>query len=174
MSLPSPPRGGGAGERGSPLRTVLRALVVFAALLAPAAFAVQPDEVLPDAGLEARAREISRELRCLVCQNQSIDDSNAGLARDLRILVRQRLVAGDDDDGVRAYVVARYGEYVLLRPPFNPATWALWLGPPVLVAGAGIAVALWLRRRPTATDAAAPLSEAERARLDRLVRGDGV
>ena len=83
-------------------------------------------------------------------------------------------VPRDSDDGVRAFVVARYGDYVLLRPPFNPATWALWLGPPLIVLVAGIAVAVWLRRRPTALTAAAPLTEAERARLDRLVRGDGV
>ena len=170
-----PPPGGRDRERGSPPRTrLLPILLLVAALLAPPVLAVQPDEVLPDPALEARAREISRELRCLVCQNQSIDDSNAGLARDLRIVVRERLVAGDSDDGVRAFVVARYGDYVLLRPPFNPATWALWLGPPLIVLVAGIAVAVWLRRRPTALTAAAPLTEAERARLDRLVCGDGV
>jgi len=156
-------------------RVAMLVLLLALAFSAVPAGAVQPDEVLPDATLEARAREISRELRCLVCQNQSIDDSNAGLARDLRILVRQRLVAGDSDDGVRAFVVARYGDYVLLRPPFNPATWGLWLGPPILFLGAGLAVAVWLRRRPgSAAGAPVPLSDAEQARLDRLVRGDGV
>jgi cytochrome c-type biogenesis protein CcmH len=152
-----------------------RLLAVLALLFAVSpALALSPDEQLGDPALEHRARAISAHLRCLVCQNQSIDDSNAGLARDLRLLVRERLVAGDSDDGVRAFVVARYGDYVLLRPPFNPATWALWLGPPLIVLVAGIAVAVWLRRRPTALTAAAPLTEAERARLDRLVRGDGV
>jgi cytochrome c-type biogenesis protein CcmH len=166
------PRPIGTGLLAGARRVAMLVLLLALACTAPPAGAVQPDEVLPDATLEARAREISRELRCLVCQNQSIDDSNAGLARDLRILVRQRLVAGDSDDGVRAFVVARYGDYVLLRPPFNPATWGLWLGPPILFLGAGLAVAVWLRRRPAS--AAAPLSDAEQARLDRLVRGDGV
>ena len=94
------------------------AAALFLSLAAPA-FAVQPDEVLKDPAMEARAREISKELRCLVCQNQSIDDSNAPLARDLRVLVRERLVAGDDNTGVLGYITARYGDYVLLRPPFK-------------------------------------------------------
>ena len=112
----------------------------FAGGVAPA-FAVNPDEVLKDAGLEARARDLSAGLRCLVCQNQSIDDSNADLAKDLRLLVRQRLVAGDTNDEVIDYLVSRYGEFVLLKPRFDVATLALW-GTPfvVLIAGIGFAV----------------------------------
>jgi len=107
------------------------AIVLF--LLLPAmAFAVEPDEMLQDPVLEQRAREISKELRCVVCQNQDIDSSNAGVARDLRILVRERLVAGDSDEETIAYIHARYGDYVLMRPPFNTSTLALWLAPFVL------------------------------------------
>ena len=113
------------------------ALVTLAALaLAAPARAVTPDEQLPDPRLEARARALSQELRCLVCQNQSIDDSNAPLAHDLRVILRERLAAGDTDAQAKAYLVTRYGDFVLLRPPFQPDTWALWLGPfAVLLAG---------------------------------------
>ncbi len=97
------------------------------------AFAVEPDEMLQDPVLEQRARDISKELRCVVCQNENIDGSNAGVARDLRILVRERLVAGDSDDEVIAYVHARYGDFVLMRPPLKPSTLALWLAPFILV-----------------------------------------
>jgi len=146
--------------------------VLFACLyllLAPfAAQAVQPDEMLDDPALEARAREISQHLRCLVCQNQSIDDSNADLARDLRIIVRQRLVAGDSNDQVFQYLVDRYGDYVLLSPPLRGATYALWFGPVVLIVVAGGALLLAARRRRTA--AAAPsLTAAEQTRLDELL-----
>ena len=103
-------------------------------LAAVSAGAVNPDEMLDDPALEARAREISKGLRCLVCQNQSIDDSDADLARDLRVLVRERLAAGDSDGQVIGYVVSRYGDFVLMRPPFKAATYALWLGP-ALIAG---------------------------------------
>lgn len=146
-----------------------RALLALGLLLAAApARAVEPDEVLADAHLEARARAISSELRCLVCQNQSIDDSSAPLARDLRLLVRERLKQGDGDPAVRDFVVARYGEFVLLRPTFGPHTWALWLTP-LLVLGAGATgLALAARRRPRAV--AAPLTEAERAALDAVLR----
>ena len=138
-------------------------MLAWLVLSAPAA-AVLPDEVLADPALEARARAISRELRCLVCQNQSIDDSDADLARDLRLVVRERLMAGDDDAAVIDYVAARYGDFVLLRPPFKPATWALWLGPPMVAAGAAFAVFRRIRRRrPGAT--APPLTEAERRRV---------
>ncbi|WP_374444195.1 cytochrome c-type biogenesis protein [Stella sp.] len=150
----------------------MRALLVLL-LLAASAFAVEPGERLADPALEARARALSQELRCLVCQNQSIDDSSAPLARDLRLLVRERLAAGDDDAAVRSFLVARYGDFVLLRPPVKAATLALWLAPPAtLVLGAAVAVlALRRRRRP----AAAGLSEAERARVAALLAdaGDG-
>ena len=99
--------------------------------------AVEPSEILPDAALESRARHISSELRCLVCQNQSIDDSNAPLAKDLRLLVRERLQAGDSDRGVMDFIVARYGDFVLLKPPFNSATLLLWLAPVLCLAGIG-------------------------------------
>jgi cytochrome c-type biogenesis protein CcmH len=140
------------------------------ALLAPLpARAVQPDEMLQNPALETRARDISRHLRCLVCQNQSIDDSDADLARDLRIVVRDRLKAGDSDAQVTAYITARYGDFVLLKPPFKPATWILWFGPAaiLLVGMAGIAV--YLRRRP-ASAAAPGLSDAERKRLADLLK----
>lgn len=150
-----------------------RFLPVFAAvlLLALPALAVQPDEVLRDPALEARARAISAELRCLVCQNQSIDDSDAPLARDLRILVRERLSAGDSDEEVRNFVVARYGDFVLLRPPFNWQTALLW-GGPFLVLLAGIAaIVTAARRRRTEVAATAPLSDEEKARLAALLEG---
>jgi cytochrome c-type biogenesis protein CcmH len=138
----------------------------------PAAWAVQPDEQLDDPVLEERAREISAELRCLVCQNQSIDDSNAPLARDLRILVRERLKAGDSNQEVLDYITARYGDYVLLRPPFRATTWILWLGPFVL-----LALVLGLlgfivvrRRRKTPPAPPPPLTPEERAKLDLLMR----
>ena len=112
------------------MKLLLCILLVLSA--APAA-AVEPDEILADAALEARARDISKELRCLVCQNQSIDDSNAKLARDLRLLVRERITKGDSNRQVIAYIVARYGDFVLLKPPFKATTWALWLGPPLIL-----------------------------------------
>lgn len=138
------------------------------------AFALQPDEVLADAALESRARAVSAELRCLVCQNQSIDDSDAELARDLRLLVRQRLQAGDSDAAVKRYLVARYGDYILLSPPLKPATLALWLGPPVLLLAAAVTALLFFRRRRTLSDA--PLSDEERRRVAALLatpRRDG-
>jgi cytochrome c-type biogenesis protein CcmH len=150
------------------------AAALFLSLAAPA-FAVQPDEVLKDPAMEARAREISKELRCLVCQNQSIDDSNAPLARDLRVLVRQRLVAGDDNGSVLGYITARYGDYVLLRPPFKASTYVLWIGPVVVLLLGGLGAALFLRgrnRAATAGDTEAPLTPEERKRLDKLLRED--
>ena len=154
------------------MRALLAVLVLLAGFCAPA-LAVLPDEMLDDPALEARAREISRDLRCLVCQNQSIDDSNASLARDLRLLVRERLKAGDGDAEVVDYIVRRYGDYVLLKPPFKASTYVLWLGPAaiLLAAGAGIAVHLRARRRTAPGDA--PLDEEERRRLDRLLGGEG-
>ncbi len=152
------------------LRNVLLAFAMIV-ILAPAAHAVQPDEVLDDPALEERARAITLELRCLVCQNQSVDDSNAPLARDLRILVRDRLLAGDSDAEVVDYVVSRYGDYVLLRPPFRTATWLLWLGPFVVLAIAvGLLTVVIRRHRMTKQPPPAPLSDEERARLDLLMR----
>ena len=149
----------------------MRWLVLSLLLLAAPAHAVQPDEVLADPALEARARGLSQWLRGLVCRNENIDESNADLARDLRLLVRERLVAGDTDDEVIAYLVDRYGEYVLLNPPATGSTLILWVtGPALLLAGLGGA-ALYLRRRRQAGESAvAPLSEDERARLAELLK----
>ena len=132
--------------------------------------AILAGEALDDPVLEARARDISKGLRCLVCQNQSIDDSNAPLAKDLRRLVRERLEAGDSDQGVMDYIVARYGDYVLLKPPFKPITYALWLGPGAMLLIAGMGVVVFLRkqsRRPPMAEA--PLSDDERRRLESLL-----
>jgi cytochrome c-type biogenesis protein CcmH len=146
------------------------ALLILLALAAPAA-AVQPDEVLADPALEARARELSQGLRCLVCRNENIDESNADLARDLRLLVRERLVAGDSDAEVIAYLVDRYGEYVLLEPPATGSTLILWVAGPALLLVALGGAAVYLRRRRAGADAApAPLSEAERARLAEILK----
>lgn len=143
-------------------------LSLFAVLASPA-LAVEPDEMLKDPALEARARALSKELRCLVCQNQSIDDSNADLARDLRVVVRERLVAGDSDDQVMAYVTARYGDFVLLRPPIKPVTYALWFGPAVVFVLGIAGLVVFFRRRARVTEQSAPLSDDERRRLDRLL-----
>jgi cytochrome c-type biogenesis protein CcmH len=146
---------------------MVRILVLLAALLAamPAA-AVEPSEVLPDPVLEARAREISAGLRCLVCQNQSIDDSNAPLAADLRVLIRERLVAGDSNAEAVNYLVARYGAFILLKPPFNWQTAMLWLAAPaMLILGIGLAFAFY--RRGTA--AVRPLDPEEEASLRRAL-----
>jgi cytochrome c-type biogenesis protein CcmH len=153
---------------------VLVALVLLVAGLAAPALAVLPDERLADPALEARARVLSQELRCLVCQNQSIDDSNADLAHDLRVLVRERLAAGDSDAQVLAYLTSRYGDYVLLRPPVKPATWLLWFGPPLLLVAGLLALLLsWRRRRVVALAQPAPLDADEQARLARLLNEDG-
>ena len=146
------------------------ATCAFMLLVLSPAGAVEPDEILDDPALETRAREISQNLRCLVCQNQSIDDSNADLARDLRVIVRQRLVAGDSNDEVFQYIVDRYGDYVLLTPPVRGATYALWFGPVVILAVAGGALlfaALRRRNRPAATG----LTTEEQARLSELIDG---
>lgn len=145
--------------------------LVLLALLAIPTLAVEPGEMLKDPVLEVRARAISKNLRCLVCQNQSIDDSNADLARDLRILVRQRLVAGDSDKAVVAFIVARYGDFVLLKPPFEPATWVLWLGPAMVLMLAFGGMILYYRRRAASVAATAvrPLTKAERRRLSALL-----
>lgn len=132
--------------------------------------AVQPDEVLPDARLEARARDISSHLRCLVCQNESIDDSNAPLARDLRLLVRERLVAGDSNQQVVDFLVARYGEFVLLRPRFNRDTLLLWGAPAFLIIIAG-GIIFWRAQRRKHKKLM-PLNEDEKKRLNALLNGD--
>ena len=138
-----------------------------------AAYAVQPDEIMSDPVRESRARDLSRELRCMVCQNQSIDDSDAPLARDLRLLVRKRIASGDSDAQVIDFLVARYGEFVLLKPRLNSHTWLLWLLPPLVLAGGGFA--LWANNRRRSKSAAAEdqalfkLTPDEEARLARLI-----
>ncbi|MEZ7879994.1 MAG: cytochrome c-type biogenesis protein CcmH [Rhodospirillales bacterium] len=135
--------------------------------------AVNPNEILSDPALEARARDISKGLRCLVCQNQSIDDSDASLAKDLRVLVRERITAGDSNDQVVTYVVSRYGDFVLLKPPFNMATLVLWLGPLLLILGGLIAAILFFRKnKKIAAPASAPLTEAEKMRVAELLAED--
>lgn len=152
-------------------------LVVLVAVLGASvpASAVEPDEVLPDVRLESRARDISAGLRCLVCQNQSIDDSHAPLARDLRKLVRERLVAGDNDKAVRDYIVQRYGEFVLLKPPLNLGTALLWLAP-ILLLVVALGVAVNHLRAGVASAGArggeAPLSPDEQRRLDEILKRD--
>ena len=144
-----------------------RASLLLAVLLLAAspAWAVEPSEMLKDPALEARARMIGRELRCVVCQNQSIDDSAAEVAHDMRVAVRERLTAGDSDKAVMDYMVARYGDYVLLEPPFKARTLVLWLGAPFLLLVAGAALFLAARRRRAANVTPAPLTQAERDRL---------
>jgi cytochrome c-type biogenesis protein CcmH len=149
------------------LSTVLCALVLLAGF---AAFAVEPSERLANPALEARARTISGELRCLVCQNESIDESGADLAHDIRIFVRQRLTAGDTDAQAVQAVVSRYGQFVLLKPPVEPATYVLWYGPPLLVAAGLAGSLLWLRRRQAVSSDTPPLSAEETHRLNGLMR----
>jgi cytochrome c-type biogenesis protein CcmH len=150
------------------IRAVILAFALSLAALAPA-YAVKPDEVLADPTLEARARAISAELRCMVCQNQSIDDSDAPLARDLRILVRERLKAGESDDSIHAFLTARYGDFILLKPPLKLGTALLWLGPPlVMLLGALMILVRRSRRaKPAITDA--ELTAEERAELASLL-----
>ncbi len=152
------------------MRATLAALLLLMA--APVA-AVLPDEMLADPALEARARTISRDLRCVVCQNQSIDDSDAPLARDLRLVVREQLVLGKSDAETVDYLVTRYGNFVLLKPPVEPATWALWLGPFAVLFGGGAALLAWSRRR-TALPADTPLSESELAQVARLSQDEAL
>jgi len=150
---------------------ILSLLLSVAVPVAVPVWAVQPDEILPDAGLEARARALSKGLRCPVCQNENIDDSDAPIARDLRILLRERLTAGDSDAEAVAFIVDRYGEFVLLNPPARGSTLFLWLaGPLMLLAGGGIAYAA-LRARGTAAPAPA-LSAEEEARVAELLRSE--
>lgn len=150
------------------LRTLRGVLLLLALVLAAPVHAVEPSEVLPDPALETRAREIGRALRCVVCQNQSIDDSNAEVARDMRRAVRERLVAGDSDTSVFDFMVARYGDYVLLKPPFKTGTLILWLGAPLVLLIAGGALLIAARRRRSIVPPV-PLNDEERQRLDVLL-----
>lgn len=147
----------------------MKRLMLIFCLLAMPVLAVEPDEILDDPILEERARAISSEVRCVVCQNEPIDSSNAGVARDLRMIIRERLVAGDTDQEVFDFLVLRYGDYVLFNPPWKPSTYALWLGPFVILILGLLAVIVALTRRKSAV--AAGLTEQEQARLDQI-RGD--
>jgi len=151
---------------------MIRALLLAAAIACAAGpgWAVTAGEQLDDPALEARARTIGKTLRCLVCQNQSIDDSNAIVAQDLRRLVRERLLAGDEDDAVIAYIHARYGDFVLLKPPLKPETYLLWAAPALSLLLGLLAARSALRRRTAEIDA--PLSAADEARADALLKGD--
>ena len=152
----------------------MRALCVLIwILLAAPALAVEPDEILDDPVLEQRARALSQEIRCVVCQNESIDSSNAEIARELRILVRERLTAGDSDPQVLDYLVSRYGDFVLLRPPVKPATYLLWFGPAVILLLGLTAVFFFFRRQRAAPVAPTPLTAEEAARLERMLEPAG-
>jgi cytochrome c-type biogenesis protein CcmH len=153
-----------------PPRKIFRhafALLLFAAL---PALAVEPVEQLKNPALEARAREISAGLRCLVCQNETIDESNAGLAHDIRMLLRERLTAGDTDEQAVKAIVDRYGEFVLLNPPMRPATYLLWFGPVAVLLSGLLGGSVWLHRRSATAETAVPLSPDERNRLDAILR----
>jgi cytochrome c-type biogenesis protein CcmH len=162
-------------ERDRVRKLIAISFVLMMAFAAPA-YAVQPDEIMADPVKEARARDLSRELRCMVCQNQSIDDSEAPLARDLRLLVRERIAAGDSDSQVIDFLVARYGEFVLLKPRFERQTLLLWLLTPLALAGGGLV--LWMHGRRRAKSATledrseARLSAEEEARLQRLIAAE--
>ncbi len=133
------------------------------------ALAISATETLDDPVLEARARAIGKQLRCLVCQNQSIDESDADLAKDIRRLVREQLVAGKSDEEIIGYLVSRYGDFILLKPPFKVKTWALWIGPGVLLLVGGFGAFIYLRRRARSREAVVPLNEDERRRLEELL-----
>lgn len=152
------------------IRSIIMALLVV--VLTVPAFAVEPGEMLKDPALEARARELSKEIRCLVCQNQSIDDSNAGLAKDLRVILRERLVAGDSDSDIKTFLVERYGDFVLLKPPVKAETLFLWYGPFAIGVLGAIGVAVFLLRRrdgSAVNEAPVPLTDDERKRIDVLL-----
>ena len=156
------------------MRRLLALLISAFVICAPVmSYAVQPDEIMTDPAKEIRARNLSRELRCMVCQNQSIDDSDAPLARDLRLLVRERITAGDSDSKVLDFLVARYGEFVLLKPRFNPHTLVLWLLPPLALLGGGVALWMHQRRRTKIASLSDPrdltLTVDEEARIHRLL-----
>jgi cytochrome c-type biogenesis protein CcmH len=146
------------------------AALLLALLLAGPSWAVEPGERLADPALEGRARALSKELRCLVCQNESIDDSGADLAHDLRVLLRERIKSGDTDQQAMQYLVRRYGDFVLLRPPVKPTTYVLWFSPLLVLVLGGAGIAAYLRRhRPVPGRVPPPLDEAERKRLERLL-----
>lgn len=147
----------------------MRKSLILLAFLASPAFAVQPDELLPDPALEARAREISQNLRCPVCQGENIDDSNATISRDLRLLVRERLVAGDSNDQVIDFIVDRYGEFVLFEPRATGANWLLWLAGPAMLLAGGAMAAAFIRSRRSAP-AAEALTPEEEARLREILK----
>lgn len=146
-------------------------LLAFAFIAASPAFAVNPDEVLKDPAMEARAREISAGLRCVVCRGETIDESNASIARDLRLLVRERLLAGDSNEDAMAFIVDRYGEYVLMKPTTDGANLILWWAGPALFLVAALGAGVYLRRRSTAAEPAEGLSDEEQARLEELMKG---
>ncbi len=159
------------------MKQLLAGLVAVTVMMGlPAAYAVQPDEIMADPAKELRARDLSRELRCMVCQNQSIDDSEAPLARDLRLLVRERIAAGDSDAQVIDFLVARYGEFVLLKPRVNQHTLLLWLVPPLALLGGGFAMWRYSRHRPKSGDdpdeSVVRLTADEQARLERLMAAE--
>jgi cytochrome c-type biogenesis protein CcmH len=147
---------------------LLTALLLLVTLAAPA---VEPRERLADPAQEARARSISSQLRCLVCQNESIDDSGADLAHDIRVFVRERLTAGDTNAQAMQAIVSRYGSFVLLKPPVEPATYLLWYGPPLLLAAGLASTLVWLKRRQSTPADIAPLNPEESRRLEGLMRG---
>lgn len=151
------------------MRRMVAIALMLAAIASSKSLAVQPGEMLKDPKLEARARELSRELRCMVCQNQSIDESEAPLARDLRLLVRERLTEGDTDQQVLDFLVARYGEFVLLKPPLESRTIILWALPPVALLAGAIGLFFAVRRRRIGQPEPATLSTEERRRLSTLV-----
>ena len=152
------------------MRSAILAILCVFLLPVGGAIAVQPNEVLKDPELEARARNLSKDIRCLVCQNQSIDDSNAGLARDLRVLVRERLSEGDSDEQILDFLVKRYGDFVLLKPPVKASTYALWYGPIVIFVLGVIGLVVFMRgRRPTPATQPAALSEDEERRISALL-----
>ncbi|WP_022727801.1 cytochrome c-type biogenesis protein [Fodinicurvata sediminis] len=147
-------------------------LVLFCLVLPGSVLAVQPDEKLDDPALEARAKELSAEIRCVVCQSETIETSNAGMARDIRILIRERLAAGQDEDQIRDYLVSRYGDYILYRPPMKPSTWLLWFGPALVFVMGLAALLVYLRKRRPNQSATDQLSESEQRRLAQLVEED--
>lgn len=151
----------------------MKRMLLILCLLATPLMAVEPDEVLDDPALEQRARDISANVRCVVCQNEPIDSSNAGVARDLRVLIRERLVAGDTNKEIYDFLVLRYGDFVLFNPPFKPSTYALWIGPFAILFLGILAVVIMLMRRPRAPAAATTeLSPDEQAALDELMKED--